>query len=349
MQHFSSSITRPDSATVLASAASGFASYAKSEGLDVEELFDQSSLSTDLLADPTQAICLRSFLDMMDRAANVTGNDNFGLWLGNQFQPEHFGHLGYVALSSATVGDALANMIRYFQLFQRQSVLSFKPYRGKLRLEYQLQDASIVSRRHDAELTMGAIMNILKRALGSQWSPEEVHFSHASPEGWREHRKAFRAEALFNQDVNGMVLRSSDLTKAMPGADPQLKMIILQSFKLQHGQNGVESTVSDRVSSAIVELISAGCPRLEDVALRTGVPSWTLSRQLKDEGGSFSSLVESVRKDLAGHYLEKTSMNISKVAEQLGYTETSSFSHAFARWFGVSPKRWRELRRGGLN
>ena len=146
-----------------------------------------------------------------------------------------------------------------------------------------------------------------------------------------------------------MVLRSSDLTKAMPGADPQLQMIILQSFKFLHGQNSVESTVSDRVSSVLVELISAGCPRLEDVALRTGVPSWTLSRQLKDEGVSFSSLVESVRKDLAGHYLEKTSMNISKVAEQLGYTETSSFSHAFVRWFGVSPKRWRELKQDGFD
>lgn len=332
-----------DSSTVLASVASGFASYARGEGLDVDELFEQSALSTDLLSDPTREISLHSFLDTMDSAVNVTGNDNFGLCLGSQFQPEYLGLLGYLALTSDTLGDALTNMSRYFQLFQKQSSLKFRPYRGKLRMEYQLLDASIVSRRHDAELTMGAVMNIMKRALGDQWSPEEVHFNHTAPEGWREHRRVFSADTLFNQDTNGMVFRDLDLTRAMPGADPQLQMILLQSFKLLNEQSTTTSKLSDRVRNVIVELFCSGCPQLEDVAERMAVPSWTLSRKLREEGVTFSMLIESVRKDLAAHYLAKTNISISKVADQLGYNETSSFSHAFTRWFGLSPKRWREL------
>lgn len=65
----------------------------------------------------------------------------------------------------------------------------------------------------------------------------------------------------------------------------------------------------------------------------------TLTRQLKDEGQTFSGLFDSVRKELAYYYLEKTSISISKLAELLGYTETSSFTHAFNRWSRCSPMR----------
>jgi AraC-like DNA-binding protein len=32
---------------------------------------------------------------------------------------------------------------------------------------------------------------------------------------------------------------------------------------------------------------------------------------------------------------------ISELAPLLGYSETSAFSRAFRRWFGVSPRQWR--------
>lgn len=104
-------------------------------------------------------------------------------------------------------------------------------------------------------------------------------------------------------------------------------------------------TLEERVRTEIIETIHTGIPRIEQVAENLGLPVWTLTRQLKEQGHSFSSLFESVRRELACHYLEQSSLSISKLAELLQYTETSSFSHAFNRWFGQSPKCWRELHR----
>lgn len=334
-----------DAATVLATVASGFAAFTDQQGVDVAEIFDRSALNPEILNDPNRPIALSGFLNALDTASDITQNENFGLWLGHQFRPEYLGLWGYIGLSSATLGDALGNMVSCFPYFQRKSALRLTPYRGKVRLEYRLYDGAIISRRHDAELTLGVLCNVIKRALGDQWAPVEVHFTHAIPEGWHEHERAFGCEVRFNQEVNGIVLQPTEFVRVMPGADHQLLMVMQQSLKLLHDSNAIPASVTDKVRAEIVELMYHGCPRLEDVAVRLGIPAWTLSRQLKDEHQNFSSLVELVRQDMACHYLRHTRLSVSAVAYTLGYTETSSFSHAFQRWFGVSPRHWRERER----
>ncbi len=332
------------SATVMATVALGFASFVNGQGVDAEEIFDRAALKLDLRNDPSQPISLGSFLTSVDIAADITQNENFGLWLGSEFRPEDLGILGYLCLSSPTLGDALTNMARLFPLFQRQSTLKLSPYRGKLCLEYQVLDGAIVSRRHDSELTLGVICNLMRRALGDHWSPLEVHLTHTRPMLVNEHMKVFRCDVRFSQPTNAIVFNLSDLRKTMPGADPQLFRIIQHSFSQLQERIPIPATVRDRARAEIVELIQSGPPRLDQVADRLGVPSWTLSRQLREEGCAFSELIESSRKVLTCHYLQYTSLSVSKVAELAGYAETSSFSHAFNRWFGMSPKRWRAQR-----
>ena len=328
--------------TVLASVASGFANYADASGLDKEDLFDRAGLSLNVLQDPNQSICLKKFLDILDNAALTSGDDNFGLSLGADFKPEYLGLIGYIALSSATVGDAIYSIVQYFSSFQNNSSIKVKPYKGLISLEYQLWDASIISRRHDAELTMCILMNIVKRAYENQWAPVAVHFTHEKPDSGYLHSKVFHSDIEFNKDCHSIILRASDLDKPMPGYDPHLNSILVRTLNLLHKNHELSEKTSDKVSNIILNMFSKGYPTLTDVADHMGIPKWTLSRQLNEEGYSFSTLVEKTRRDLACHYLMKTSMNISKISEMLGYNETSSFTHTFTRWFGVPPKKWRE-------
>ncbi len=338
-----SSFQSENMATVMASVASGFAQYADASGLDKEDLFDRAGLSLDVLLDPNQSIRLKTFLDILDSAAMTSGDENFGLSLGADFKPEYLGLIGYIALSSKTVGDAIYSIVQYFTSFQNHSSLKIKPYKGLLSLEYQLWDPSIVSRRHDAELTMCLLTNVVRRAYENQWAPVAVHFAHDKPDTSYLHSRVFHSDIEFNRDSHGIILRVSDLDKPMPGYDPNLNSILVKTLSLlRENDECPAETMVNKVSSIILTMFTKGYPTLSDVADQIGVPKWTLSRQLKEEGVSFSLLVEKTRRELACHYLTKTSMNISRISELLGYNETSSFTHAFTRWFGVSPKKWRE-------
>ncbi|MDY7552273.1 AraC family transcriptional regulator [Pseudomonas veronii] len=336
----------PQPTTVMGAVLSGFASFVRLQGAEPEDIFERSEINSDVLDDPNQPISLPAFLKAVDTAALLTNSDNFGLWLGNQYRPECLGLWGYIGLSSATLYEALLNMSRYFPEFQSRSSLKLNYHQGRVHLEYGLLDGSIVSRRHDAEMTLGNVFNVMRRALGERWAPLEVHFSHGRPECWHDHQKAFGTDVRFEQGANALILNASDLSRPMPGFDPQLLLIAKQSFSVLRLSNSVRFTLAERVRSEIIETIHAGVPRVDQVADRLRLPVWTLTRQLKDEGHTFSSLFDSVRRELACYYLENTLMSISKLAELLGYTETSSFTHAFNRWSGVSPKRWRDRSRG---
>jgi AraC-like DNA-binding protein len=50
-----------------------------------------------------------------------------------------------------------------------------------------------------------------------------------------------------------------------------------------------------------------------------------------------------VRREAALWHLRQERLSVSELALVLGYSETSAFSRAFRRWFGVSPRQWRTL------
>ena len=67
----------------------------------------------------------------------------------------------------------------------------------------------------------------------------------------------------------------------------------------------------------------------------------TLKRRLQEEDASFQSLVDQVRLDRARDLLGSTGMNLSQIADALGYADAANFTRAFKRWTGLSPSHYR--------
>jgi len=72
----------------------------------------------------------------------------------------------------------------------------------------------------------------------------------------------------------------------------------------------------------------------------------SLQRRLREEGTTFSILVDEVRRDLAQDYIRNPGISLMEVAFVLGFSVYSSFSRAYKRWTGMSPG---EGRRNSLN
>ncbi|KVQ81955.1 hypothetical protein WL64_26540 [Burkholderia ubonensis] len=64
---------------------------------------------------------------------------------------------------------------------------------------------------------------------------------------------------------------------------------------------------------------------LEDMARLMNASARTLKRRLLDEGTTFRALLGDAR------------LTLTEVAERLGFSDLSSFSQAFKRWYGVAP------------
>jgi AraC-like DNA-binding protein len=66
----------------------------------------------------------------------------------------------------------------------------------------------------------------------------------------------------------------------------------------------------------------------------------SLQRHLLAAGTSFQALLDLTRQSMTERYLKESDINLTQLAEILGYCDQSAFTRAFQRWYGVSPRRW---------
>jgi len=275
---------------------------------------------------------------LFEEAACQTGDTNFGLWFGRQFQPAQLGVLGYLALTAPTLDVALAKMVGFFPSYQQNSVLRRLHADGHVRLEYRITDGSIIQRRQDAELSLGIFCNIFRAALGEQWGPVRVDFEHPNPGDAADHERVFDAPVQFGQQTNAIVFRASDLSAPMPTADHNLAAVLDGLLSQLGMEKGTPGDVVSTVRREVQLRLSRGCPTLEDIA---GALRWspaTLKRRLRQGGTSYQQLVDDLRRRLAVDYLREGIHSMTEISERLGYSEASAFSRAFTRWTGLSPR-----------
>lgn len=103
-----------------------------------------------------------------------------------------------------------------------------------------------------------------------------------------------------------------------------------------------DATTSDRVRAVLIEALPSGQCSIEEVAEKLAMSKRTLQRKLSSEKESFQSTLQTVREELADHYLEKSEMSLGEISFLLGFQESNSFIRAYSSWKGVSPGQYRE-------
>jgi AraC-like DNA-binding protein len=83
-----------------------------------------------------------------------------------------------------------------------------------------------------------------------------------------------------------------------------------------------------------------------DVSRALGVSTHVLTRRLRSAGVTFTELAEQLRIERAQGLLLKEK-RIGAISSDLGFADASSFTRAFKKRTGQSPKEWREMRMSG--
>lgn len=133
------------------------------------------------------------------------------------------------------------------------------------------------------------------------------------------------------------------LDEPLPQADPYtLDLCIAQCDALMQRyeqRRGITAVVRSKLFRD-----TGGFPALPEVAAELDMHPRTLRRRLADEGTSFRALVNEARSALARDLLCNVGLTVDEVSRRLGYTETSTFCHAFKRWHGVPPSTFSQTR-----
>ncbi|VFB22319.1 AraC-like transcriptional regulator QhpR [Pseudomonas fragi] len=327
---------------ILAAAASGLCTFIDHYGGDADRILGISGIDPEHLQHPTQSLGLLNYCKVLEEAARQCDCDNFGLYYGHQFKPQALGLLGYIGLCSSTVEQALINVARAFPYHQHNSLTCLVDDGECYRFDYQVRHSAIIVKRQDAELSLGIFNNLIRQAFGSNWAPRAVHFEHPRPESWHDHSRLFNAPVYFSQPCNSLLIPKSNMGRKMPGSDPILLMVMQDAIRQLNNYEKTPPNIVDNTKVQVRHQLLNGEPTLEAIAAGMGLTSCSLQRRLRDQGLPFTVLVDKTRCELATHYLQLHQLPISELAPLLGYSEASAFSRAFRRWFGVSPRQWRQ-------
>jgi AraC-like DNA-binding protein len=141
----------------------------------------------------------------------------------------------------------------------------------------------------------------------------------------------------FEQPINALEFARADLEDRLPSGNAELargndEVLMRYLARLE------QSRVSSRVQQALLEALPDGAPSKTAIARGLGMSARNLQRHLADEGTSFKVLLTEARVSLARTYVEQRRLSVTEIAFVLGFADTSTFSRAFKRWTGQSPR-----------
>ncbi len=163
------------------SAVSKIINAAEVAGVMPEELCRSVKLDLSTLEDADNQIPFWQLVALNENAARLTGDEDFGLHVGEQTDVKMYGVLGYITLNSQTFGEALNRLTRYQQIRTNAVKFSLETIGSDAHLAYiyQTMDISPRNRRQESEEMMSTMMKVGRNLTRVDWKPREAHFEHA--------------------------------------------------------------------------------------------------------------------------------------------------------------------------
>jgi AraC-like DNA-binding protein len=170
--------------------------------------------------------------------------------------------------------------------------------------------------------------------------PIRASLSYSSPDHTHLYKRYLGCPVRFNQPMSELTYPKSILSAKPRMAHGLTSKILRDTCDRILGEVKTSTGVAGEVYQ-IVASTPGHSPSMENVARQLATTVRTLNRKLHAEGTSFTHILDDVRCNLASEYLRSTRLSIEDISELVGFSEAANFRHAFQRWTGSTPARYR--------
>jgi AraC-like DNA-binding protein len=322
---------------------------AEQYGCDADLLLREIGLPRERLVDPILRIPMHQLRALFELAARMSGLPHFGLLVGTGVRPGTYGVLGYVQMTSATLGESMSMIRRFGKIvFDSPSSRTFITIeQGQVLLEDRRITELEPYCTYLQEAVLAGWTAFGRWLIGQNAAPLAVEIMHPAKADPALYERFFGCPVTFGAPRNSLEFPESMLTARIQGADPRTHKSLLLEANLQLGRSYAPLSVIGRLRALLMDRMPVGEMSLESLASQLAMSPRTLQRKLAAEGESFTQVLESMRMELADHYLRCTDSSIMEIALLLGFSQASAFSHAFRQARGISPADFRKALRAG--
>ncbi|WP_155948797.1 AraC family transcriptional regulator [Mycobacterium sp. URHB0044] len=314
---------------------------ANERGVSTDDVLTGTGIRASDVNDPEGVVTAWDEIAVVRRLLTLLPDTvGLGIQVGTRYRLTHLGLFGFATMSCATLRELFDVSMRYFSLTMLN--IDVKLFEGPQHCLLELNDdhlpadvrefflerdvASIVTTvsefafplvaSYAAQVTAEVVLDRRVLAPLLEVLPvENVSFERA-------HNRLHIPKAMFDEPL--------------PQADRHTLEVCIAQCDLLLQRNEQRRGITAVVRSKLFR-DTGRFPALPDVAAELDVHPRTLRRQLAEEGTSFRALLNEARSALAVDLLCNVGLTVDEVSKRLGYTDTSTFCHAFKRWHGTSP------------
>ncbi len=315
-------------------------------GADWRAILRRSGIEPAELTDPDARIAQDRFERVWISARDATGDPCIGLHAGERIHAHAVNLLGYLLLSSATLGAGLRRVDRYQVALMAEPWIALRESGTSIRVRVGAERGDPGFRAIHAEYVAALVLQSLGWVSEARVDPVEASFEHEAACDRSDYQRALRCPVKFGAGQSELVLAAETLDLPSVHADPALARLHEEFGETLLAREG-HPEMTRRVRRTLVERLESEAQDLASVARRLGMSRRSLQRRLAEEETTFRALLDHLRRDLARHHLERRATPIEAVAYLTGFSEVSAFTRAVRRWFGRTPARMREEAGGG--
>jgi len=318
-------------------------------GVDPDALLAESGVRMSRLDDDVP-LSLHTLRRVVELALRASGSPWLGLELGAAAQPISHGPLGFAAVASGSLRQALEIAVRYVSL--RAPILRLTLRHGSRHTQLVFAENADLGPARRFVLEASAVM--IERLLQSM-SPQSMSMQSMGrarlqghqldlpwPEpSWSRHYRAFLiADCGFNARQMRLRLPNALLDAPCVSADPQTFELARLACEQRLQAGAAQRDLVSRIQRRLFQC-EGRYPSADALASQLGLSLRTLYRELAAAQCSYRGLLDAARADQAKRLLREADLAVEQIAERLGYADASNFSRCFRRWTGLTPRDFR--------
>lgn len=317
-------------------------------GLPVNQALAGTGLTETEIQLPQTLSSIQQLLIMGRNVLRLSERTDLGLQAGLRMHASAYGMYGYAMLCAETMRHGFDLAVRYHPLatpvmpVHWQEVGDRAVWSLPLREQLWHLDLSMAEYQFFLDMQFALHVTLIKDVMGPQFAPLCALVATPEPPHGRALAAALGGQVAFGQARNELHYPAAWLDCKPQLANPITAAHLSSTCARLMQELTLQAGVSRRVADELTR-VPGRFPEIEAVAEALGMGARTLRRRLEAEGTSFSEMLVNVRRALAVDYLGTTTLTVEDVADALGFSDAASFSHAFKRWTGATPSRFRGL------
>lgn len=328
------------STTIPIALVHGLLSGVRARGEPCEGFLAEAGIAAEIMGQPAARVTAIQYATLFRLLIERREDEGLGL-LSRPLKRGSFALMARSALSAPDLATAIRRVAHVTRLLQDDLLMELHKTGDLAGLAFRFTPASVSQPVFLHEYLLRVFWRLIAWLAGGRLPAVRFDFAFETPPYASSYGPVFPAQLVFACNQSAVWFDAAWLHKPVKRDEAALRCFLADAQTHIILPRRTDAVVGNRVRSHL-QAANPAWPDLLETAQALNMSTATLQRRLAAEGTSFQSLKDELRRDLSIVRLNTSTIPLTQLALDLGFSDSAAFQRAFKSWTGSAPGAYRK-------